>query len=156
VACTRVHGANRLASNSLLEGLVFGARAGRAMAARSEHAQLAAPHWRPLGAEAVPGSNAGLDEASVRTLMWEAVGLFRSAERLRVAVSRLQATSAAYDEQIATSRDPAVWREANLSTVGHLIARAALRREESRGGHFRSDFPKRDDLHWRIHVSDTR
>ena len=46
------------------------------------------------------------------------------------------------------------WRQANLVTVARLVARAALRREESRGGHFRADFPERDDLHWKIHVVD--
>ncbi len=51
---------------------------------------------------------------------------------------------------------PIEWRAFNLLTVARLIARAALRREESRGGHFRADFPERDDLHWKVHLVDVR
>ena len=55
----------------------------------------------------------------------------------------------------AGSRSSAdAWRRFNLLTVARLIARAALRREESRGGHFRDDFPERDDLHWQVHLVD--
>jgi L-aspartate oxidase len=82
--------------------------------------------------------------------------VFRSGSGLIDAVRRLEATSAALDAQLGTATTASAWRHANLAMVGRLIAGAALRREESRGGHYRADFPARDDLHWRIHVSDRR
>ena len=156
VACTRVHGANRLASNSLLEGLVFGARAGRAMAGATRDAVLPPPIFHH---SAVPasGSPAGdMNERDIRELMWKSVGLFREGSRLQDAVSLLHEQQAALDELLAdgTVLDHDGWRRASLVTVSLLIARAALRREESRGGHFRTDFPERDDLKWTIHMSD--
>ena len=154
VACTRVHGANRLASNSLLEGLVFGARAARAMAASPDanaslpHAEIAAqPPATERESEAVP--------QDVPALMWRAAGLVRDARGLTALVATLSGAAAAYDRLAQeTGNDPARWRAANVTRVGWLIARAALRREESRGGHRRADFPARDDVHWRIHVAD--
>ena len=87
--------------------------------------------------------------ASVRDLMWRAVGLFRDRDGLRRAVAAL-ADSAHH----APPPTADAWRELNLLTVARLIAGAALRREESRGGHFRSDFPERDDARWKVHVVD--
>jgi len=144
VACTGVHGANRLASNSLLEGLVFGARAVQAMLAPPAAGEMnnvrvvdGAPVDRSLAAEAAPPAHPDLDH-EVRKVMWTAVGLIREERALAPAV-----------EQLAT------WsRQSNLATLGYLIARAALRREESRGGHFRADVPSRDDLNWRFHIAE--
>jgi L-aspartate oxidase len=151
-ACTGLHGANRLASNSLLEGLVFGARAADAMRGAMVHASFETPAERACQerAQASPPS-----ASDVRDLMWRQAGLVRSAESLRRAVAQLSAWRSA----IATSRDRTpgdreLRRVASLVTVGLLIARAALRREESRGGHYREDFPHRDDIHWLRHVAD--
>ncbi|OFW15007.1 MAG: L-aspartate oxidase [Acidobacteria bacterium RIFCSPLOWO2_02_FULL_67_21] len=154
VACTGVHGANRLASNSLLEGLVFGARASAAMQGAPKAARLAGidvddAAWPARGTESTPSAS------DVRDLMWRAVGLVRARGPLHEAVERL----AAWVGAVAAARqtgacDPELRRLANLATVGWLIARAALRREESRGAHFRSDFPSRDDLHWKKHIAD--
>ncbi|HEV8347937.1 MAG TPA: L-aspartate oxidase [Vicinamibacterales bacterium] len=161
VACTGLHGANRLASNSLLEGLVFGARAAAAMqetprAARMKGDRvLVAGSWLASAGPADPRSIAS-DERSattgdaVRDLMWRRVGLFRSREGLEAAVAALDEAYAG----AATPSTPDLWRHFNLVTVARLIARAALRREESRGGHFRADFPARDDLHWKVHLVD--
>src|SRR6185503_7043451 len=152
VACTGVHGANRLASNSLLEGLVFGARAAQAM--------TEAPRAAPLKSDRVgtgdcpPSRLPRLSRQptapdEIRALMWRAVGLFRTRQGLAAAVEALDRASVPASP--ATAEE---WRQCNLVTVARLVARAALRREESRGGHFRADFPERDDLHWKIHVVD--
>jgi L-aspartate oxidase len=156
VACTRVHGANRLASNSLLEGLVFGARAGNAMASSPTGAELQPAVHRPLpGLPDVRGERR-LNEAEIRALMWKSVGLFRSGEGLRDAVSALQAQSKDLSQQLAEPQalDHDDWRRASILTTSMLIARAALRREESRGGHFRIDCPDRNDLEWQVHVTE--
>ncbi|MEO5739852.1 MAG: L-aspartate oxidase [Vicinamibacterales bacterium] len=155
VACTRVHGANRLASNSLLEGLVFGARAGRAMRGPAQDAQL--PPLILYGA--VPAANSAafeMNEQDIRDLMWKSVGLFRDRSSLRDAFDLLHEQQAALNDRLAVTPvlDHEGWRRASLLTVARLIAGAALRRQESRGGHFRTDFPTRDDLKWKSHISD--
>jgi L-aspartate oxidase len=154
VACTGVHGANRLASNSLLEGLVFGARAAGAMTDPPRAAALRpcdVTGWQvgPHGGDAEP------DPDQVRDLMWRHAGLLRERQSLEHAVSRLEGWAGAVAAAAAANeRSHEFRRVQSLVTVGLLIARAALRRQESRGGHFRTDFPSHDDLHWRKHVSD--
>jgi L-aspartate oxidase len=131
VACTGVHGANRLASNSLLEGVVFGARAGRAMrdAAAWEQTQPAQPE--PFAA---PGRSA----AEVRRIAWEHCGIVRCGDGLRQAIKEFE------QEALESGAFTAAATEArNLSQVALLIARCALAREESRGAHFRTDFPSK-------------
>jgi L-aspartate oxidase len=158
VACTGVHGANRLASNSLLEGLVFGARAAEAMQKTPQAAALQADRVladdarlkprAPATVNGTRGFNRAIDE--IRDLMWRNVGLFRTRDGLQTAIDAL-------DRAAAPSGAPKTadeWRHRNLVTIARLIAGAALRREESRGGHFREDFPKRDDARWRVHLVD--
>ncbi len=121
VACTGVHGANRLASNSLLEALVFGARAARAML--------------ECGGTSEPGRAAetaggAMTLAEVQELTWSRCGIVRDAAGLRQAIDRLEA--AAPDAEAR-----------NAHQVAWLIARCALGREESRGAHFRTDFPEK-------------
>ncbi len=156
VACTRVHGANRLASNSLLEGLVFGARAAAAM--RQPGAPCRLPFAMTSGASGEPvGSSVEIaSQEDVPALMWRDAGLVRNAAALGHLVPRLEALAAFRELTIARNRTPEAWRLANLARVGALIARAALRRQESRGGHRREDFPERNDLHWKVHCSDCR
>jgi L-aspartate oxidase len=160
-----VHGANRLASNSLLEGLVFGARAGCAMrndkrgawpVAGSRVIEFDAARHRRV--EAHDGCGDPVSVPEIQDLMWRQVGLFRDREGLTQALTVLEPAWRAIDARIADGEplDAAAWRQASILTVGRLIARAALRREESRGGHFRSDFPKRDDIHWKRRASETR
>jgi len=161
VACTGVHGANRLASNSLLEGLVFGARAAAAMQERAHPAALKADRivargsWLAIrGHASAPdrepaGGTPELSAAARRDLMWQRAGLFRTHTGLQTALAVLErAESQPFDAGVEGRR------MRNLVTVATLIARAALRREESRGGHFREDFPARDDRAWRVHVVD--
>lgn len=163
VACTGVHGANRLASNSLLEGLVFGARAGAAALADHADDTRAAPGSTGGTVGGVRDDEATLEEATlaaaapndgaavgeialavrkrVRRLMWERVGILRSRQSLQRALTEF--------EQIGRARLRTPSR--NFLTVATLVARAALWREESRGAHYRVDFPQRDDARWRAH-----
>ncbi len=161
VACTGVHGANRLASNSLLEGLVFGARAGMAM--RQELRQGAAAFHGGADVAVTAGTDRRLETATIpaaalQTLMWRDVGLFRDRAGLERALAVIDAAWSELERRIGNGDplDPDGWRRASILTVGRLIARAALRREESRGGHYRSDFPERDDIHWKRRVSERR
>jgi L-aspartate oxidase len=165
VACTGVHGANRLASNSLLEGLVFGARAGLAMrtARGGEWPVEASPAPGHDGANpgAPPSGSPGrasLAAGEVQDLMWRHVGLFRRRDGLSAALAAMEPAWRALDAHIAAREplDAAAWQAAAILTVGRLIARAALRREESRGAHYRADFPARDDIHWKRRVTETR
>jgi L-aspartate oxidase len=89
--------------------------------------------------------------------MWRAAGLFRTRAPLEEAVQQLDAAAAVARTVLeGAGASPKAWRAFNLVTVARLIARAALRREESRGGHCREDFPLRDDLHWKVHLTDQR
>jgi L-aspartate oxidase len=131
VASTGVHGANRLASNSLLEGVVFARRVVEAAtdAKASEPAQFDA---QPLPLFAMPSTSMSASE--VRSLMWDNVGLVRDEHGLRMAEKQLGAW---------TALSPA---EVNLKTVCQLITAGALAREESRGAHYRSDFPDKEKV----------
>jgi L-aspartate oxidase len=172
VACTGVHGANRLASNSLLEGLVFGARAATAMqevdggqwavdgkqwVPATDHRSLTPDHRSPAtDHRSLPADHRSLTTSEVRDLMWKSVGLFRTGEGLRDAGAKLEAAYRAHRRALDDARadDADAWKQFNLVTVARLIARAALRRQESRGAHYRQDFPERDDVHWKIHLVD--
>ena len=157
VACTGVHGANRLASNSLLEGLVFGARAATAMTEPALAAALKPDRRIDVGADLRVGprrthgsaATTAVTREDIRDLMWLHAGLFRTREGLGDAVAALDRARVPGPPATAEA-----WRDLNLLTVARLIARAALRREESRGGHFRADFPLRDDIHWQVHLVD--
>jgi L-aspartate oxidase len=145
VACTGVHGANRLASNSLLEGLVFGARAADSMREISSAPRGPLNLTSQFAKGPVEDIAGKLKHLQVR--MWQNAGLLRDATDLRAMQSELEETK----EQAS----PAALREslelANLHAVAELIVRSALKREESRGAHYRNDFPRRDDIHFARH-----
>ncbi len=149
-ACSGLHGANRLASNSLLEGLVLGAAAGDA-AGRAPHAvngrasdkspARAAPV--PINSDIRPSDHGELDltdvRSSLRSAMWRNVGIERSGAKLRDVMDMFDFWGRYTLDKIFD--DPAGWETQNMLLVGALIARAALWREESRGCHSRLDFP---------------
>ncbi|GGH13787.1 L-aspartate oxidase [Silvibacterium dinghuense] len=145
-ACTGVHGANRLASNSLLEGLVFGARAGEAMREELPLKSTANPATAAHPQIAVSGIAAQRQELQQR--MWRDAGLLRDRAGLESMRSYLEANPVSAETQ--SGRESI--ELASLHAVATLIVRSALAREESRGAHFRSDFPKRDDAHFRTHT----
>ncbi|HEY1242769.1 MAG TPA: L-aspartate oxidase [Bryobacteraceae bacterium] len=129
VACTGVHGANRLASNSLLEGVVFGARAGRAM--RESYVGSGGNAERASSFD-VPCT----DATEIRQLTWERCGIVRCRDGLERAIEQLEQYGC---QPAQPTRERAALR--NIHQVALLIARSALAREESRGAHFRTDFP---------------
>lgn len=159
VACTGVHGANRLASNSLLEGLVFGGRAGQAMRGWQQAGwteALSGPFDdpAPAGAPLVPP----MSDADVRELMWRCAGVYRDGDGLSGAAATLTAASSSLAQQREAGAllTPDTWRSTSLILVASLIVQAALRRQETRGSHSRTDYPEKDDLHWNRRIVDTR
>jgi L-aspartate oxidase len=143
VACTGVHGANRLASNSLLEGLVFGARAGMAAATDHQEVSPSVGTSSSSGHEASPSPDPQrLQEvrARVKQLMWDRVGIIRDGAALKTVI----------DEFAALANAATSLKERNFVGTAILMARAALWREESRGAHFRTDYPATSD-DWRVH-----
>jgi L-aspartate oxidase len=146
-ACTGVHGANRLASNSLLEGLVFGARAGKRM--QGELRAGTGKKREPQAAYSNGPIEASTEDVirEIQDVMWQDVGIVRSASGLEGAVRRLEKIS----PRLAHPRTRRGWEALNLCQAGLLVARCALAREESRGAHYRTDFPEHDDARFLKH-----
>jgi L-aspartate oxidase len=162
-SCTGLHGANRLGSNSLLEGLAFGARAGEDAARAAKGDTMKFP--LTLEATVAPSTKTELDVAdvksSLRSVMWRNVGIERTAERLRetreiISFWGRYVMDKTFDPASLGHTAVTGWELQNMLVVCHLIATAALTRTESRGAHFRTDFPARDDEHWRRHLLWTR
>ncbi len=153
VACTGLHGANRLASNSLLEGLVFGEEAGR-LAAAEAHASSGARFPRTHLSRVLPESKAEVDLADLRqslqALMNRSVGVFREGAVLASAVRTL----GHWREYLLPVRftDSRGFELQNMFVAATLVVRGAVKREESRGAHRRRDFPERDDEHWKRRI----
>jgi L-aspartate oxidase len=167
-ADTGVHGANRLASNSLLEGLVFGARSGQAMIKDFPASKAHDPRLHVSKGDGLPGSPAPTPDAKsykespkklsnalrqdseplsqIRDIMWHKVGILRSGKDLAAAVALLQKMD--FPSETTGRRECEL---ANLHSLATLMARSALARDESRGSHYRSDFPFRDDEHFQKH-----
>jgi L-aspartate oxidase len=151
VACSGVHGANRLASNSLLEGLVFGMRAGSAAVAWA--ARRTVPDLAGQMAALRHGEGCRLDDAeklrnSLRRTMWGQVGIIRSRESLIRATAQLTRWEHTVSKPFVTRTDLEV---KNMVQVAHCVAEAALWRENSVGAHFRSDFPESKRPGWKQH-----
>ncbi|HYM79725.1 MAG TPA: FAD-binding protein [Candidatus Dormibacteraeota bacterium] len=141
VAATGVHGANRLPSNSLLEALVYGARAGKAM----REIEKTAPKGRiePRAAYSNGPVDAGMEElvGQIQDLMWSEVGIVRMRMGMQKAVKVLEEMS----PKVAHPKTRRGHEAANLHLTALLAARSALAREESRGAHYRIDYPDHDD-----------
>ena len=152
VASTGLHGANRLASNSLLEALVYGAHTG-AGAAAAAAALDDSYRALPLANPEVEPSSEPLDLADIRnslkSLMWRNVGVRREGDGLREALENIgHWCRYVLPRQFS---DPTGWELQNMLCAGRLMIQAALVREESRGCHIRTDFPERDDTKWNRH-----
>jgi len=130
-----VHGANRLASNSLLEALVYGSRVSENIQSQGSDRTIETPAERTYAIDPAPGEVQAARD--LRNVMYANVGLVRNEFGLREALSRIESLEAAFPRAANELR--------NLLVVGRLIAEAALLRKESRGSHYRSDYPAADD-----------
>lgn len=147
VSCTGVHGANRLASNSLLEGLVFAHRIAEDLVGRLAEGEL------PFVDASGDGRADLLDarhRSALQATMTKGVGPLRSAGSTLEALTRLQALAGPQPGEAEPG--PGSWETTNLLHLGQVLARAAHLREETRGGHVRSDHPERDDEGWSLHL----
>ena len=142
-----MHGANRLASNSLLEGVVFGARAGLAM--RQEAGTSRVLHQQQRTGDSAHSNDEHIDELlkAIRNLMWRDAGVVRTGSHLRSAIHELNEMKA---------RLPQPWcrrscEVVNIHQVAQLITRSAVAREESRGAHYREDYPVHNDEKFKKH-----
>jgi len=156
-SCTGLHGANRLASNSLLEGLVFGAIAGKnAGLWVADHPNPSQPVAiiSPRTAQAdVPNLDIQDVRTSLRSIMWKNVGIQRQADRLQETIDAIEfwgryILDKTFDRAFG-------WESQNMLTTAWLITQAALERRESRGVHYREDYPQTDDS-WRKHIRQCR
>ncbi len=153
VTSSGLHGANRLASNSLLEGLVYGAAAGEAasrFASEGDHEMRALQIRQSVSS---PTESFDIDDVrvSLKSLMGRLCGVERDGEGLRKAADTIRSYAAyVMNHQFG---DVAGWELQNLITTAEIMAASALVRTESRGVHFRSDYPARDDEHWRRHLT---
>jgi L-aspartate oxidase len=156
VASSGLHGANRLGSNSLLEGLVFGTRAGARAALEAKAVPIPRVAFDPPAGDFWADDFKGQDHLdladlrmSLQSEMWRRVGIERTGEDLRRALRQiLEWVPYVLDAEFA---HPTGWTLQNMMLAGYAIALGALRREESRGVHFRADFPQRDDPRWGRH-----
>jgi len=149
VSSSGLHGANRLASNSLLEGLVFGAHAGQ-LASRAALEMPDELRAMPIRNPVAASSEEPLDlhdiRNSLQSLMWRAAGVRRSAVPLTEALDTLD--HLAEYVLVRQFEDALGWELQNMLIVARTMVKAALTREESRGVHLRTDFPQTDDQHW--------
>ena len=167
-ACVSVHGANRLGTNSLLDAVVFGELAGRSALAYTEtvgHAKVNESHEKTKVLEQFEnifqqnGSESYNDiRDEMKTVMTENCGVFRDKNRLQVCIDTIQKLRERYKRGKITDKGKVFNSEiyeiielGNMLGMAEIIATAALARQESRGGHFRTDYPKRDDKNFLKH-----
>ncbi len=159
-SCSGLHGANRLASNSLLEGLTFGARAGEDAAAEAKKNGVKFPHHLEYKIDKSDKTELDVTDvkSSLRSVMWRNVGIERDGDRLTetreiIAFwSRYVMDKTFNPLTLGQDRAVAGWELQNMLTVSFLVTTAAYTRTESRGTHYRTDYPERLDDHWRLHL----
>jgi len=152
-ACTGVHGANRLASNSLLEGLVFGTRAAQSMLEDGIPLEASdAPATTPTRLDEGDAEEVEMLIARLQRSMWSFAGLLREESTIREGMAAQKECAANVDRLTQQGKGSRRLSEAHaLCRVSDAILRSALARTESRGAHFRNDYPKRDDAHFNKH-----
>jgi L-aspartate oxidase len=153
-ACTGVHGANRLASNSLLEGVVYGARAGKSALKYSRRKKRTGlhnkvtDHYLRIAQKSSEISDCEEIRHSLRKLTWEKAGIIRCEESLGAAHAQLEKWSFIMDKVVTTRHENEL---KNMVLVARLITEAALKRQGSVGAHYRSDYPQRGKQ-WQKHI----
>lgn len=149
-ACTGVHGANRLASNSLLEAIVFAHRAAERLGPALSVTPMLQPTLPPAGAgDAERGDEIDAAREEIRGLMWDRAGIVRSDDSLGEGEVQLRAMAERVNGWWAAARPtPELIELRNLVQMALLIVRCALQRKESRGLHYTLDHPYRDNEHW--------
>jgi L-aspartate oxidase len=153
VACTGVHGANRLASNSLLEAVVFADTAVKAASKQIKNNSAKIPEILPWNIEGTFNQDEWVyivhDRQVIRTIMWDYVGIVRSNFRLKRALKRLEMIEKEVEKCYKkTTVTPELIELRNIATVARLIAKSAISRKESRGLHYNTDFPEKNDDLW--------
>jgi L-aspartate oxidase len=146
-ACNGVHGANRLASNSLLEGVVYGGRSAKAAVKDNDNREIREQDISVSDMINIPDPEAELEK--IQNCMWLNVSVARNEADLNKAIDYLQSFLKQFNGKTPADRKSAELR--NLATVGHLIALAARERKGSRGGHYREDYPNRIEDNWHIY-----
>jgi len=141
---TGVHGANRLASNSLLEGLVFGNRIARKIKKDTTLSSI-----NELKEVKLSYNTSAELKKELQKLMWNKVGIIRNSSDLKKALQKISEWKFIFKSELKTAED---FELANLIVLADLITNSALQREESRGAHYREDFPDRDDINWKKHI----
>jgi L-aspartate oxidase len=153
VSCTGLHGANRLGSNSLLEGLVFGYRTGNMVGKKLEEKKEGlSPRSFKEPSKSHLYSELDLEDLknSLKSLMWRSVGIERDGKYLKEAIKNIEHWSKYIISNEFSS--PLGWEVQNMLTVSILISSSASKRCESRGVHYRLDHPDTDDKHWKKHI----
>lgn len=150
---TGVHGANRLASNSLLEGLVFGNRIAQKIKKNITLSSIKKLEKLKLSynarQERYKEYNPVELKKELQKLMWDKVGIVRNSSDLKKVLQKLSEWKFIFKSELKTAED---FELANLIILADIIANSALQREESRGAHYREDFPDRDDIKWKKHI----
>jgi len=150
-ACNGIHGANRLASNSLLEGLVFGRRIAVELSSRILNGALKntgiPEHLYYERKTAEPLKDADILKSELRKLMTEKVGIIRDEEKLKEALTQVQEIKKETENKAFITIEH--WEFINMLTLSELVIKSALIRRESRGAHYRADYPQTDDVNFR-------
>jgi len=153
-ACNGIHGANRLASNSLLEGLVFGRRIAIEVSNRvlngTKHKTVAPELLNVEKVSSEPLENVNVLKLKLRKLMTEKVGIVRDEENLQEAMKRVLEMKQEISGKAYTTIEQ--WEFVNMLTLAELVIKSALMRKESRGAHYRSDYPQTDDINFKVNT----
>jgi L-aspartate oxidase len=154
VTATGLHGANRLGSNSLLEGLVFGRLAGRRICEELARGTAGSSGPERIASDVARSTrgelNLGDVRNSLRAVVWRNVGIARHQDDLAEAEGLIEFWQSYVLDKVFEA--PSGWELQNMLTLGRLMAHAAFLRTETRGVHYRSDWPERDDARWEKHI----